>query len=169
MDEYLRKSGLAFVSLALGWVNVNFVIKSDRLVVEKESGDLVYTVPHGKLEGAVYDLVSITHDLGRIVALIAKNFDDANLNGRTITISEKVYSNQDILDVFQKVTGRKARLVSLDSSYQKAAVRIPCRLRAKGPFPTPELIPDPILTKLGFKFQTLEEYTKDVIVLFLGL
>lgn len=37
------------------------------------------------------------------MTLIAKNFESSNLDGITVTVAERVYSNQDILNVLQKV------------------------------------------------------------------
>lgn len=48
--------------------------------------------------------MSTTHDLGKIVALVASNFESSQLNGKTITVAERVYSNQEILDILHKVS-----------------------------------------------------------------
>lgn len=45
------------------WFNENFVLKYPRLVVEKETGDLVYTIPHGRLEGAVCKLSLVSLEI----------------------------------------------------------------------------------------------------------
>lgn len=50
---------------------------------------------------------SVGHDLGPIVALLAANFESAKLDGKTITLADRVCSNHQVIDIIHKVSSHR--------------------------------------------------------------
>ncbi|ORY90868.1 hypothetical protein BCR35DRAFT_349776 [Leucosporidium creatinivorum] len=170
VEKYLQSTGQPFVALHLGTFLDYFV---GRNAITYEGANLVLTFPRGNRTEAVYPFISVEHDLGAIILLIAEKFESAQLSGRRLVCCDKFYSLDDLTEIIEKIAARKVILRTKlpcgkenspgDKLFQclgDSATPLKGSATSAAPF---------TLSDLGCKLQPVEGFVKERLLPFLGL
>eukprot|EP01080_Neovahlkampfia_damariscottae_P006702 gene6702-10867_t len=99
--EYLHKSGIPYAEVMVSFYSQNFL--GFFPPKKNEEGELVFSfpLPHPHK----MDIIDISQ-LGSLVVHLFENQKD--WNGKVLTVGEGSYTGQEIVDIFTKVSGKKA-------------------------------------------------------------
>ncbi|ORY90874.1 hypothetical protein BCR35DRAFT_328630 [Leucosporidium creatinivorum] len=110
VDDYLGQSGIPHVVFRLGSFCENAVTFRLLSPTPEKEGELTLAWPHANLHEAVYPMLWVEQDVGRLVALALEQPAKFTRYGKPISLAGGYYSAMDLAALVSEATGKKVNV-----------------------------------------------------------